>query len=128
MDDTLNTILSGNWPVGTPLSVIPSLGLWVAIAALCGVAWFMPEMPRERRFFAQAGAVSLLGIGPAVNLSFTLVFGSEVDMQPRYGMVLVPILALCAAWTVTQRRPLRIALALFASAAYLFALAYPRAS
>lgn len=128
MDDTLNTILSGNWSVGTPLSVIPSLGLWVAIAALCGVAWFMPGMPRERRFFAQAGAVSLLGIGPAVNLSFTLVFGSDVDMQPRYGMVLIPILALCAAWTVTQRRPLRIALALFASAAYLFALAYPRAS
>ena len=34
----------------------------------------------------------------------------------------------CSARTVTQRRPLRIALALFASAAYLFALAYPRAS
>ncbi|MDO4899384.1 hypothetical protein [Actinomyces sp.] len=118
-DDSLLGLFTSNWPAATQASVFPSLALWGAIAALVAVAWLLPGVEPLRRRFAQAGAVSLLGIGPAVNVAFAAVFGSAVAMQPRYAMVLIPMLAIPAAWAL-RSRGVQIAVATLAVLAYVF--------
>ena len=121
IDDSLQGLFTANWPASTEASFFPTLVLWGGIATLVSVAWLHPGRGWVERRFAQSGAVSLLGIGPAVNIAFAAVFGSAVAMQPRYAMVLIPILALTTAWSL-DRRCLRIAVAVLAVAAYFYAV------
>lgn len=120
-DDSLLGLFTGNWPASTPASVFPNIVLWAGIAGLVATAWLIPGAAAVRRHFAQAGALSLLTIGPAVNIAFAAVFGTSVAMQPRYAMVLIPLLVFPMGW-VLRTRGLKVATVLLAVSAYLYAV------